>query len=168
VDRNNDGIRETPAGHPLAFTVAVPSNEPVWIRVVEMVAAQARAAGIKLTVLPLDDGAIHDLFTSRQFDFYLTLNGRRRRSGYVRHDAPVGTCGRPASPIRRSMCRGRGEEGGRRRAEAGLVQDPGAVPISRQDPRYRCRLSRAAADSWADSPGFDRPQMVKPPRESAP
>jgi peptide/nickel transport system substrate-binding protein len=75
ADRNNDGIRETPAGRPLAFTVAVPSNEPVWIRVVEMVAAQARAVGIKLTVQPLDDGAIHNLFRSRQFDFYITFNG---------------------------------------------------------------------------------------------
>jgi peptide/nickel transport system substrate-binding protein len=75
VDRNHDGIRETPAGRRLAFTVAVPSNEPVWIRVVEMVAAQAQASGIKLTVQPLDVGAVYDLFRSRQYDFYITLNG---------------------------------------------------------------------------------------------
>ena len=75
VDRNNDGIRETPAGQALAFTVAVPSNEPVWIRVVEMVATQARAVGITLTVQPLDIGTVHGLFTTRQFDFNIELNG---------------------------------------------------------------------------------------------
>jgi len=75
VDRNNDGIRETPAGQALAFTVAVPSNEPVWIRVVEMLATQARAVGIKLTIQPLDIGTVTGLFKTRQFDFYITLNG---------------------------------------------------------------------------------------------
>jgi peptide/nickel transport system substrate-binding protein len=75
VDRNHDGIRETPAGQPLAFTVAVPSTEPVWIRVVEMVAQQARAVGITLRIQPLDPGAVLALFTTRQFDFYVFLNG---------------------------------------------------------------------------------------------
>lgn len=74
VDRNHDGIRDTPAGQALAFTLAVPSNEPVWIRVAEMVATQARAVGITLTVQPLDVGTILDLFRTRQFDFYIALN----------------------------------------------------------------------------------------------
>jgi peptide/nickel transport system substrate-binding protein len=74
VDRNNDGIRETPAGKPLAFVVTVPSNEPVWMRVVEMVAKQAQAVGIKLTVQSLDLGTVLGLFTTRQFDIYVTLN----------------------------------------------------------------------------------------------
>ena len=75
VDRNHDGIRETPAGQPLAFTIAVPSNEPVWIRVVEMVATQAQAVGIKLTVQPLDVGTVFGLFYNRQFDIYIGQNG---------------------------------------------------------------------------------------------
>jgi peptide/nickel transport system substrate-binding protein len=75
VDRNHDGIRETPAGQPLAFTLAVASNEPVWIRVVEMVAAQAHAIGTKLTVQPLDVGTVLGLFYTRQFDTYITQNG---------------------------------------------------------------------------------------------
>jgi peptide/nickel transport system substrate-binding protein len=75
VDRDHDGIRETPAGRPLAFNLAVPSNEPVWIRVVEMVATQARAVGIKLTVQPLDVGTVLGLFYTRQFDTYITQNG---------------------------------------------------------------------------------------------
>ena len=75
VDRNHDGVRETPAGQPLAFTTAVASNEPVWIRVIQMVAKQAQAVGIKLTVQPLDPGAVFGLFYSRQFDTYLSQNG---------------------------------------------------------------------------------------------
>jgi peptide/nickel transport system substrate-binding protein len=75
VDRNRDGIRETPTGEPLAFAVAVPSNEPVWIRVVEMVAKQAHAVGIKLTVQPLDIGTVLGLYTTRQFDIYISLTG---------------------------------------------------------------------------------------------
>ena len=55
--------------------MAVPSNEPVWIRVVEMVATQARAVGIKLTVQPLDIGTVLGLFRTRQFDIYVALNG---------------------------------------------------------------------------------------------
>jgi len=75
VDRDHDGIRETPAGKPLQFTLAVPSNEPVWIRAVETVATQARAAGIKLTVQPLDVGTVLGFYRSRQFDIYAYHSG---------------------------------------------------------------------------------------------
>jgi peptide/nickel transport system substrate-binding protein len=75
VDRNSDGIRETPTGQPLAFAVIVPSNEPVWMRVVEMVAKQAQAVGIKLTVQPLDIGTVLGLYTTRQFDVHINLTG---------------------------------------------------------------------------------------------
>jgi peptide/nickel transport system substrate-binding protein len=75
LDRNHDGIREMAGGQPLAFTLAVPSNEPVWVRAVETVAAQAQAVGIKLTVQPLDSGTVLGLFRSRQFDIYAYHSG---------------------------------------------------------------------------------------------
>jgi peptide/nickel transport system substrate-binding protein len=75
VDRNKDGIREMPSGQPLQFTLAVPSNEPVWMRAVEMVATQAQAVGIKLTVQPLDVGTVLDLWRTRQFDIYAYHSG---------------------------------------------------------------------------------------------
>ena len=75
VDWDGDGIRETPAGQRLAFTVAVPSTEPVWMRAVELVAKQARAVGIQLTAQPLDVGTVHALFGNRQFDLYVGLTG---------------------------------------------------------------------------------------------
>jgi peptide/nickel transport system substrate-binding protein len=75
VDRNRDGIRETPAGQPLRFTLAVPSSEPVWMRAVEMVATQARAVGIELTVQGFDVATILGFFRSRQFDIYAYHSG---------------------------------------------------------------------------------------------
>jgi len=72
VDRNHDGIRDMPSGQALQFTLVVPSGEPVWVRAAEMVATQARAVGIKLTVQPLDIGAVLSLITtSREFDLYV-------------------------------------------------------------------------------------------------
>lgn len=163
VDRNNDGIRETPAGRPLAFTVAVPSNEPVWIRVVEMVAAQARAAGIKLTVQPLDDGAVHDLFRSRQFDFYITLNGPHgvadpdmfvmmHMSGtlwkagipYPAFDALVDEWKKTTDVESRKQVSFRMQE----------LFSRQPTGISLYYPMSTFAYRTAAYDNWADSPGF--------------
>jgi peptide/nickel transport system substrate-binding protein len=163
VDRNHDGIRETPAGRPLAFTLAVASNEPVWIRVVEMVATQAQAVGIKLTVQPLDIGTVLGLFTTRQFDTYITSNGPHgvadpdmfimgQMSGnlwkpgipYPALDALIDEWKKTTDVASRKQVSFRMQEL--------FARQPTAIPLYYPTSTFAYRA--AAYDHWAESPGF--------------
>jgi peptide/nickel transport system substrate-binding protein len=75
IDRDGDGVREMPDGTRLEFGLIVPSSEPVWVRVAELLSKQAMDAGIRLTVQPLDMGTVRRLFTSRAFDVYMAEAG---------------------------------------------------------------------------------------------
>jgi peptide/nickel transport system substrate-binding protein len=75
VDRNGDGIRETPDGQALEFGVMIAANEPVWIRVGELIAKQAQEVGIRLTVQPLDIGTVRRMASARTFDTALSEVG---------------------------------------------------------------------------------------------
>jgi peptide/nickel transport system substrate-binding protein len=163
VDRDHDGIRETPAGQRLAFTVAVPSNEPVWIRVVELVAEQARAAGIKLTVQPLDLGTVLGLFTTRQFDIYITLNGPHgvadpdmfvmaQMSGNLwKHGLPY-----PAFDALVERWKQAADIESRKKISFEMQdlfnEQPTAIPLYYPISRFAYRP--ASYDQWAESPGF--------------
>lgn len=69
TDSDGDGVRETPEGEPLEFTVKVAGTEPTHVRAAELVAEQlADDVGISLTVQTLDPGSIQELFRSRDFD----------------------------------------------------------------------------------------------------
>lgn len=94
TDSNGDGVRETPAGQPLAFTIKVPGNEPTYIRAAQLLADQFAAVGIGITVRTVDPGTIGNLFKSRDFDLYInqiTAHGvadptqfiMSHRSGYL-------------------------------------------------------------------------------------
>ena len=163
TDRNHDGIRETPAGQPLAFTLAVPSNEPVWIRVVEMVARQAEAVGIKLTVQPLDSGTVLGLFTTRQFDMYIYLNGPHgvadpdmfvmaQLSGNLwKHGIPY-----PALDSLLEEWKKTSDIESRKQVSFRMQElfnnQPTAIPLYYPASRYAYR--QAAYDNWVESPGF--------------
>lgn len=71
-DRDDDGVRETPDGERLSFTLKVPSNEPSYIRAGELVAEDLTDVGLETELMTLDPGTIGDLFSSRDFDMYLT------------------------------------------------------------------------------------------------
>lgn len=71
TDRNGDGVRETPSGEPLAFSLKVAGTEPTYVRAAQLLAEQFRAVGIKITVRKLDPGSIGNLFESRNFDLYI-------------------------------------------------------------------------------------------------
>ncbi|MCC7367192.1 MAG: ABC transporter substrate-binding protein [Chloroflexi bacterium] len=75
TDRNGDGVRETPDGQALEFGLIVPSNEPVWMRVAELISKQATEVGITLTVQPLDAGTVRRIGSTRQFDVYVSEIG---------------------------------------------------------------------------------------------
>lgn len=163
VDRNHDGIRETPGGQPLAFTVAVPSSEPVWMRVVEMVAAQAQAAGITLTIRPLDAGTVFSLFTTRQFDLYIDLNGPH---GVADPDMFVmahlsGNLWKPGIPypafdaLLEEWKKAPDIESRKQvsfRMQELFNNQPTAIPLYYPASTFAYRP--AAFDKWVDSPGF--------------
>lgn len=75
ADRDGDGVREAPDGQVLAFGLIVPSSEPVWMRVAELVADQAMEVGIRLTIQLLDVGSVRRLGASRAFDVYVSEIG---------------------------------------------------------------------------------------------
>lgn len=68
VDGDGDGVRETSDGAPIEFAVKVTGSEPTHVRAAELVAEQLAEVGIQVQVLPLDAGAIGELFRSREFD----------------------------------------------------------------------------------------------------
>jgi peptide/nickel transport system substrate-binding protein len=71
-DRDGDGVRETPAGEELSFTLKVPSTKPAYIRGAELVAEDLTDVGLDTSVMTLDPGAIGDLYSSRDFDMYVS------------------------------------------------------------------------------------------------
>lgn len=71
-DRDDDGVRETPDGEELSFTLKVASNKPAYIRGAELVAEDLTDVGLETEVVTLDPGAIGDLYGSRNFDMYVS------------------------------------------------------------------------------------------------
>ncbi|MGH7746569.1 MAG: ABC transporter substrate-binding protein, partial [Candidatus Dormibacteria bacterium] len=74
-DRNGDGVRRTPDGKPIAFSVTVAGTEPTQIRAAELLADQFRGLGLRATVQRVDAGAVTGLNTSRDFDTYVNTIG---------------------------------------------------------------------------------------------
>ena len=72
TDADGDGIRDTGDGEPLAFEIAVASTEPTHGRAAELLAEQFAAVGVDVDVSPLDPGALSELFSSREFDAYIS------------------------------------------------------------------------------------------------
>ena len=75
VVRDGDGVRESPTGRKLAFTLKVAATEPALLRVAELLARQFASAGVSLTVESEDPTAITKLFGSREFELYLAEIG---------------------------------------------------------------------------------------------
>jgi peptide/nickel transport system substrate-binding protein len=73
LDRDGDGVRESPDRRPLRFVVKVPSNEPVLVRAAELVGQQLQRVGIRAAVQALDPGAVAALFRTRDFDLVLDI-----------------------------------------------------------------------------------------------
>lgn len=69
-DRNGDGVRETPEGEDLSFSIKVPSNQPQFIRTAQLVKGQLADFGIDTEVISLDPGTIgaEGIWGSQNFD----------------------------------------------------------------------------------------------------
>lgn len=94
TDGDGDGIRETPEGDPLEFTIKVSGASPSQVRASELVAEQFAEVGVRAEVQTLDPASMEALFDSRDFDISLgtiTAHGvadptqfiMSHRSGYL-------------------------------------------------------------------------------------
>jgi peptide/nickel transport system substrate-binding protein len=71
VDTDDDDVRETPEGDPLAFSLKVNGAEPTDVRAAELVAEQLGEIGIDIEVETIDAGTLSGLFRTRDFDLAL-------------------------------------------------------------------------------------------------
>jgi peptide/nickel transport system substrate-binding protein len=94
ADRDSDGLREMPDGKPLAVSLAVPSNQPLWLRAGELLVKQFAAAGLKVTLKSSDAAVIAQLNRDRAFELQISAIGAHgvadpdqfimsHRSGYL-------------------------------------------------------------------------------------
>ncbi|SDY63339.1 ABC transporter substrate-binding protein [Halopenitus persicus] len=162
-DRDGDGVRETPGGEELSFTLKVPSNQSSYIRAAELVAEDLTAIGLETTAKTLDPGAIGDLFSSRNFDMYIssiTPHGvadpdqfvMSHRSGYLwdkeieypAWDSLFEDWKQTATVAERKEVLFEMQR---------LFNDqPTSLPLWYPEPRFAYRPE--AHDKWAESPGF--------------
>jgi peptide/nickel transport system substrate-binding protein len=163
TDRNGDGVRETPDGQALEFGLIVASNEPVFMRVAELVAKQSMEVGIRLTLQPLDIGTVRRLGSTRQFDVYVSEIGPHgvadpdqlimsHRSGYMWKS------GRPYPELDAMFEEWRKTTDIESRKQAMFqIQElhnrqPTAVPLYYPATTYAYRA--AAYDQWDEARGF--------------
>lgn len=162
-DRDGDGVRETPAGESLSFTLKVPSNEPSYIRAAELVAEHLTDVGLDTELVTLDPGTIGDLFSSRDFDMYInsiTPHGvadpdqfvMSHRSGYLWNEEIA----YPAWDDLYDEWK-RTETVESRKAVLFEMQrlfneQPTSIPL--WYPQARFTFDPDAHDAWAESPGF--------------
>ncbi len=74
-DNDGNGVREFADGRELRFTLKVAATEPAHLRVAELLARQFATIGASVTVESHDPTAITRLFSSREFDLYVTEIG---------------------------------------------------------------------------------------------
>jgi len=86
-DRNNDGVRETPEGTPLRFTLLAQAENPIRIRGAELVRTWLKDIGIAVDVRVADDASVIDLVWP-DFD---VCKGRRFDLSMFGWSAPVMT-----------------------------------------------------------------------------
>jgi peptide/nickel transport system substrate-binding protein len=162
-DRDDDGIRETPDGEPLSFTLKVASNQPSHIRAAELVVEDLTAVDLETKVMTLDPGSMGDLFESRNFDMYIssiTPHGvadpdqfvMSHRSGYLwTKDIPY-----PAWDELYEEWKQTTTVEARKEVLFEMQRlfndQPTSLPLWYPEPRWAYRP--AAHDAWAESPGF--------------
>lgn len=162
-DGDGDGVRETPDGETLSFTLKVPSNEPSYVRAAELVAGDLADVGVETEVLTLDPGTIGGLFSSRNFDMYvsrITPHGvadpdqfvMSHRSGYLWNaDIPY-----PAWDDLFEEWKRTDTVEGRKEVlfemQRLFNRQPTSIPLWYPEPRFAFRPG--AHDAWAESPGY--------------
>lgn len=71
-ERNDEGIRLTPDGEPLEFTVLVASVQPLHQRAMDIAAQQVAAVGIEMTVEAIEPASLFQARRSGSYDAFVT------------------------------------------------------------------------------------------------
>jgi len=74
-DIDGDGFRETPEGEKLSLSISVSANEPIYVRVAEMLKEQYKAVGIEFNVEALDGTTYSAQISEDKFETYVSLIG---------------------------------------------------------------------------------------------
>jgi peptide/nickel transport system substrate-binding protein len=70
--RSPNGLRTTPDGKPLEFTISVAANEPQHQRAAQVVAQQAEAIGVKFNLESLDPATLRARRNAGNYDSFIT------------------------------------------------------------------------------------------------
>lgn len=68
IDRDGDGVRESPGGEPVSFDIEVASNEPQYIRAAQLLEDQFAEVGFDANLWTRDAGSVGD----EGYDMYIT------------------------------------------------------------------------------------------------
>lgn len=74
VDSDGDGTRENPDGDQGPFELIVDGGNAPHFRAAELLAEDFAAAGIDVTIKPLDAGTLTDASANKAYDLYITTN----------------------------------------------------------------------------------------------
>lgn len=75
VDRDGDGVRETPAGAALDVTILVDAGDATRVRAAELVARQLGRVGFRARPVPLESGALSQRSGARDYDLFVGESG---------------------------------------------------------------------------------------------
>ncbi len=85
VDRNNDGVRETPDGSDLDFEILAPAADAREVRAAELVAIQLEEIGVRIRVTPLDPQSLAARRAAADFDPSKPVSAVRLTGDYDMH-----------------------------------------------------------------------------------
>ncbi len=162
-DADGDGVRELPDGRRLALTLKVAATEPAHLRAAELLQRQLADIGVSISIESADQTAITKLFTTREFDLYLTEIGPHgvadpdqfvmsHRSGYLwkkglpypEMDGLIGEyLAAPDAETRRLVLF---------QMQTGFNERPTSLAL--YYPRERWAFRSSAFRGWVESPGF--------------
>ena len=163
LDRDGDGTRELPDGRRLAFTLKVSATEPAQLRAAELLARQFGTIGAAVTIESADPTTITKLFSSRDFDLYVTEIGPHgaadpdqfvvsQRSGYL---WKKGLAYPEMDALVQEYLAASAKEARRAalfRMQTLFNEQPTSVALYYPDERWAFRAS--AFNGWVESPGY--------------
>ena len=74
ADTDDDAMRESPDGRPTRFELIVDGGNAPHVRAAELLVEDFAAAGIEVTIKPLDAGSLTDASANKAYDMYIATN----------------------------------------------------------------------------------------------
>ncbi len=162
-DRDGDGNREFVDGRKVSFTLKVAATEPAQLRVAELLVRQFATVGVAVNIESQDQTVITKLFSSRDFELYITEIGPHgvadpdqfvvsQRSGYL---WKKGLAYPELDALVQEYTAAADKEGRRAalfRMQTLFNQRPTTLALYYPEDHWAVR--RAAFDGWVESRGY--------------